>query len=222
MIGVSEIKKEIPDTNPERSVPGTETKRLLHLGCFDTPVEGWVNTDITPHIWVARIPMAASALYFSGKLSSQRFAQHRSGIFRRVTYLNVAKKFPYRSDSFRAIFTCHMLEHLYPSVADHCIRECQRVLCRGGVLRIVVPDLDKLIRSYDPAEPDVCLQSIFQDGKGMEKNSHHWHYNYNSLKTLLLSLGFSRVERCEFQVGMCPDIEKLDNRPESLFVEAYK
>jgi hypothetical protein len=86
----------------------------------------------------------------------------------------------------------------------------------------VVPDLDKLIRSYDPAEPDVCLQSIFQDGKGMEKNSHHWHYNYYSLKTLLLSLGFSRVERCEFQVGMCPDIEKLDNRPESLFVEAYK
>jgi SAM-dependent methyltransferase len=222
MIGVSEMKKEIPATSLEKPAPGIETKKRLHLGCFDVPVDGWVNTDITPHIWVARIPMAASALHFSGKLSSQRLAQHKSGIFRKVTYLNVAKKFPYPSDSFRAIFTSHMLEHLYPSVANHCIRECQRILCRGGVLRIAVPDLDKLIGSYDPADPDLALQSIFQDGKGMEKNSHHWHYNFNSLKALLFNLGFSKVERREFQVGMCPDLEKLDNRPESLFVEAFK
>jgi hypothetical protein len=34
----------------------------LHLGCLDRPVDGWVNTDITPHIFVARIPLAARIL----------------------------------------------------------------------------------------------------------------------------------------------------------------
>jgi SAM-dependent methyltransferase len=196
--------------------------RPLHLGCFDEPADGWVNTDITPHVWVSKIPLAARALYLLGKISPKRFAQHQSGVFQKVVYLNVAKNFAFPSDSFRAIFTCHMLEHLYPSVAVHCIGECHRVLCRDGVLRIVVPDLDKMVKDYDPASPDSFLDGIFQYDTGHEKNAHHWHYNFNSLRALLSKIGFSRVERREFQVGDCPDVALLDKRPESLFVEAYK
>jgi SAM-dependent methyltransferase len=200
---------------------GAESKQL-HLGCFDSPVDGWVNTDITPHIWITRVPLAARALHLAGRMSPERLAQHRNGIFRRVTYLNVAKKFPYQSGSFRAIFSCHMLEHLYPPVATHCIRECCRVLRHRGVLRIVIPDLDRIVSRYDPKAPESFLQSVFEYGRGLKKNSHHWHYNFCSLKTALLKAGFSRVERREFQVGDCPDVVKLDRRPESLFVEAYK
>jgi len=166
--------------------------------------------------------MAARVLHLVGKMSTERLEQHRDGLFRKVDYLNVAKDFPYPSGSFRAIFTCHMLEHLYPPVAIHCIRECHRVLRRGGVLRIVIPDLDQLVSNYDPDSPSGFLQSIFEYGRGLEKNSHHWHYNYRSLNAALLNVGFSRVERCEYQVGACPDVKKMDKRPESLFVEAYK
>jgi hypothetical protein len=198
-----------------------ETKQL-HLGCFDAPAEGWLNTDITPHIWISRIPLAARALHLVGKLSSERMAQHRDGVFRKVTYLNVSRDFPYEAESFRAIFTCHMLEHLYPPTAMHCMRECYRVLCRGGVLRIVIPDLDRIVSNYDPTAPNAFLQSIFEYGRGLEKNSHHWHYNYSSLKAALRVVGFSKVQRCKFQVGECPDLKKIDRRPESLFVEAFK
>jgi SAM-dependent methyltransferase len=200
---------------------GTETKQL-HLGCFDAPAEGWVNTDITPHIWISRIPLAARVLHLAGKMSSERLAQHRNGVFHKISYLNVAKRFPYRSESFRAIFSCHMLEHLYPPVAAHCMRECHRVLRHDGVFRIVIPDLDRIVSRYDHQEPESFLQSIFEYGRGLEKNSHHWHYNFSSLKTAMLGVGFSRVERREFQVGDCPDVARLDRRPESLFVEAYK
>jgi SAM-dependent methyltransferase len=196
--------------------------RPLHLGCFDAPADGWINTDITPHIWVSKIPMAARALHLLGKISPERFAQHQRGVFKNIVYLNVAKNFDFPSDSFGAVFTCHMLEHLYPSTAERCVGECHRVLCHGGVLRIVVPDLDKMIAEYDASNPESFLDSIFQYGSGHVKNAHHWHYNFNSLRALLLKIGFSRVERRAYQVGDCPDIEYLDKRPESLFVEAYK
>jgi SAM-dependent methyltransferase len=194
----------------------------LHLGCFDRPFDGWVNTDITPHIWISRVPFAANAFHFVGMISSARLEQHREGIFRQIKYLNLSKKFPYASNSFEAIFTCHVLEHLYPSAAARCLKECLRVLRPDGVLRIAVPDLDRMVRNYDPSFPESFLQGIFQYGVGADKNSHRWHYNFTNLRSNLLKLGFSRVTRCEFRIGTCPDLEKVDNRPESLFVEAFK
>ncbi len=68
---------------------------MLHLGCFDQPLDGWVNTDTTPHIWISRVPFAAKLLHSVGMMPSKRLAQHRAGIFRRIKYLNVSKKFPH-------------------------------------------------------------------------------------------------------------------------------
>jgi hypothetical protein len=46
-------------------------------------------------------------------------------------------------------------------------------------------------------------------------------YNFESLKQLLQEAGFNRVLRRDYREGECPDVKHLDNRPESLFVEAY-
>ena len=194
----------------------------LHLGCFDQPLDGWINTDITPHIWVSRIPFAAKFLYSVGMMSSKRLEQHQAGIFRQIKYLNLSKKFAYPSNSLAAIFTSHVLEHLYPPVALRCCGECLRVLRPNGVLRIAVPDLDRMVRGYDAADPESFLQEMLQYGVGADKNSHHWHYNYTNLSSHLLKLGFSRVTRCDYRIGRCPDVDRIDSRPESLFVEAFK
>ena len=57
-----------------------ETRRL-HLGCFDQVFPGWVNTDITPHIFIARIPGLAWLLYRAGMMSEQRYEQHKKRVF---------------------------------------------------------------------------------------------------------------------------------------------
>jgi SAM-dependent methyltransferase len=194
----------------------------LHLGCLDRPFDGWVNTDITPHIWISRVPFAPRLLNFVGMMPSSRLLQHQAGIFRQIKYLNLKKKFPHTSNSYAAIFTSHVLEHLYPHAAVHCLKECLRVLRPKGVLRIAVPDLDRMVRDYDPTLPESFLQGIFQYGVGAERNSHHWHYNFTNLRSRLLKVGFSTVTRCEFKTGTCPDLETIDSRPESLFVEAFK
>jgi hypothetical protein len=35
----------------------------LHLGCFDQAYDGWVNADVTPHIFISRVPGLALILF---------------------------------------------------------------------------------------------------------------------------------------------------------------
>lgn len=195
----------------------------LHLGCFDQPVEGWINTDVTPHLLVARVPGAAKVLGRVNLLSEIRRRQHMAGTFRRVDYLDVGRRFPYASSSFEAIFSAHMLEHLPPAVAANCLAECLRVLKPGGVMRVGVPDLDLWVENYDRNDPDTFVDAIFEIRQNGGKNRHHWMYNETSLVRTLLGIGFTKVARREYRQGECPDIDVLDNRPdETLFVEAAK
>ncbi len=55
---------------------------------------------------------------------------------------------PFPSDSFDAAYGSHVLEHLEPDAASRLLRECNRILRPGGILRIVVPDLETIARLY--------------------------------------------------------------------------
>jgi hypothetical protein len=105
-----------------------EEPRKLHLGCFDQTFAGWVNTDITPHIFIARIPYASWVLWKCGLLCEERYKRHQQGVFRSVSYLDVTKKFPYKNESFEYVFCSHLLEHLYQEKAIVMVKEVYRVL----------------------------------------------------------------------------------------------
>lgn len=197
--------------------------RNLHLGCLETGLPGWENTDITPHIFVTRIPGAARLLRSLSLMSRERYEQHRRGVFRRVRYLNAAKRFPYAAGTFDNVFSCHMLEHLYRNEAEGCVNEVYRVLKPGGVFRVIVPDLDIAVREYDGTHPEVFLEKIYVNTQRRDKNRHHWMYTAASLGALLSSAGFSKAELCTYRAGRCPDLDRLDSRPaESLFMEGVK
>lgn len=55
---------------------------------------------------------------------------------------------PFEDNSFDVVYHSHVLEHLSPADGESLIRECHRVLCPGGVLRIVVPDLERIAELY--------------------------------------------------------------------------
>jgi len=201
-------------------VAGTEVTKV-NLGSFARVLPGWINTDITPHVFVARIPLAAFFLHRIGLLSDLRYEQHKSGLFRQVRYLDVTKRFPFADDSIDFVFSSHMLEHLGPDQGRQCLAEVHRVLRPGGIVRISVPDLDRLMVSYDPEFPERFLVAFFQsDQRG--KNRHYWYYNQVSMIRILRELGFSTAYQCSYRQGHCVDLDIIDNRPESLFVEARK
>ncbi|HWL54653.1 MAG TPA: methyltransferase domain-containing protein [Chthoniobacteraceae bacterium] len=66
----------------------------------------------------------------------------------RVQRVNLLNRFPFDSESFDAVYSSHVLEHFTQAQGRFLIGEAHRVLRKGGVLRIVVPDLEASCREY--------------------------------------------------------------------------
>jgi SAM-dependent methyltransferase len=202
----------------------TGVHRRLQLGAFDHIQDGWLNTDVTPHLFVARVPGLAWLLHRVGVIGPERYAAFRSGAFRRLSYLDVTRPFRFDDDTFEAVYASHLLEHLDPGVAERCLEEVRRVLRPGGVLRLAVPDLDEVVAQYDPGNPDGFLAGLYDahSGRRSRNSLHRWMYNAFSLDELMRRVGFREVERCEYRQGRCPDVEQIETRRWSLFMEGIK
>ena len=195
----------------------------LHMGCFNRVLSGWHNTDITPHIWIARIPFAPYICRRIGVITEERFREHRKGSFREVHYLDITRRFPYPDNVFEAAFCSHVLEHIPRQAVSHFFREVFRVLRQGAIFRVVVPSLEMAISAYSAENPDPCLDMIFENNHSSAKNIHKWMYTKQSLSKVFRAAGFTAVTPCSYRVGRMPDVEAADNRPEnSIYVEGEK
>jgi SAM-dependent methyltransferase len=194
----------------------------LHIGCFDVPLAGWYNTDVTIHIVVARIPFLAPLLHALGLIDARRYQQHRDGVFHKVHYLNALKKFPFSDYSVEAVYSSCMLTNFTRQQALVCLKEINRILRPDSILRIAVPDLDRWLRTYDPNDPDGFLRLIFEPEIKAEENRIHWMYNPFSLKKILQEAGFKNVVICEMCQGKCPDAQKIDYRSDVVYMEGEK
>lgn len=61
---------------------------------------------------------------------------------------DVARGLPFEDEEFHGIYCSHLLEHLSKVQAQALLGECLRVLRPGGALRVVVPDLEAIVRLY--------------------------------------------------------------------------
>lgn len=80
---MEDVLEEQDGVETPTALPAFISKKL-HLGCFEMPIPGWINTDITPHLWVARIPNIARLLWRMGRISDERYDQHCRGLFRAI------------------------------------------------------------------------------------------------------------------------------------------
>lgn len=65
-----------------------------------------------------------------------------------VIAADISKSIPFPDESFDVVYHSHLLEHLPKRDVGKFIIECGRVLKSGGVLRIAVPDLEAITRTY--------------------------------------------------------------------------
>ncbi|APB34598.1 type 11 methyltransferase [Gloeomargarita lithophora Alchichica-D10] len=72
------------------------------------------------------------------------FTVHTPGIFA----IDLRKKLPFQENTFDLIYHSHVLEHLTRIDAENFLGECYRILKPNGILRIVVPDLENIVREY--------------------------------------------------------------------------
>ncbi len=61
---------------------------------------------------------------------------------------NILQGIPFDNNLFDVVYHSHVLEHFHKKDGEEFIKECYRVLKPGGIIRIAIPDLEKIIENY--------------------------------------------------------------------------
>jgi SAM-dependent methyltransferase len=143
---------------------------------------------------------------------------------------NCERRLPFGDATVDALFHEHLLEHLPLKSGLDLTLECYRLLKPGGILRVGVPDVARLLRSWldQPSDfvesvrpgrptPFLAVQEVFYCC------GHRTMYDFETLALLCRAAGFEMIEQRDFgdsRLSPCPDSEH--RRSGTLYVEAVK
>ena len=102
-------------------------------------------------------------------------------------------------ESITEIYACHILEHVRRDGAPAVLQEWCRVMAAGGEIRIAVPDFEAVVAEYESNRDASKLQGLLYGGQNYEYNFHYVAYDFDYLKTLLETAGFSDVRRYDWR-----------------------
>ncbi len=209
----------------------------VNVGCGLTPTEGWRNFDNSPTVRLARLP-GLSALRALRLLDPERY---RFACFARdhgIEFADATERIPLPDASCDALYSSHMLEHLDRLEAERFLHEAHRVLAPGGVIRIAVPDLTKLVQEYEATGDadrfiERTLLSVPRPKSAAARlrlllagvRHHLWMYDGTSLCRLLERAGFVGPEVTPPGTTRIVHPEPLDlseRVDESVYVEAER
>ena len=214
----------------------------LHLGSGPYAEPGWINVDKSRTPAISRIRPLVRMLARVGVLTEQQ----RNTIWpREVIRRDLSKPLPWGDNTAKAIYSSHMVEHFERAEAQRLLGECLRVLAPGGVLRLVLPDVQVGVRVYlqqkeagNPRAADELVGSLFYTAygdmprlrrlaTGLLHRPHRWMYDIDSMRAVLSEVGFSPIQECAFRRGACPDLATIEIRDgvdeaASFYVEAFK
>jgi len=92
------------------------------------------------------------------------------------------------------VYMCHVLEHVKRANLKDVLLEMKRILKDGGVLRLSVPDFDKLIDVYNASGRKMeTISHQLMGGQDHEHNIHYCVFNCRRLSELLEEVGFRKV-----------------------------
>ncbi len=200
-----------------------KTTVKINLGCGPNGIAGWKNYDWGILPLLSRLPMLRKLLVGVGLLDSSYDIAWPKVILR-----DIRKHLDLEDSSVDYIYCSHVLEHFEKYETKKILRECKRVLKKYGVIRVVVPDLKKMMATYNGAD-DFCRKYYGYD-KDVETGlmamfirGHQWMYDVESMKEMLTSTGFCNIIEVDFRKGNCPDVDLLDyegHREISMYLEA--
>jgi len=120
---------------------------MVNLGSSARTAHGWTNIDSSLILKLGKHRRISKLLWKVGLLNSDRYARMQR-LDEGCVVWNLAKGIPYPDRTFDVVYHSHLLEHIDREGAPGFLAECFRVLKPGGVIRIVVPDLEQLARTY--------------------------------------------------------------------------
>jgi predicted SAM-dependent methyltransferase len=178
----------------------------LHLACGTVYKEGWLNIDNNSGRNLKSLDLCC----------------------------DLSKGIPAQDNSVDFIYHEHFLEHLTPDEARVFLNECMRVLKHGGVMRLSMPDLDMVVRTY--LNPEIFeKEHAFRESIGMgdftpaaviNAGFRRWNHKYlYDRDELVIRLGEVGVAPTQIQFvnsgeSVHPDLRNLETRHYSDFLIA--
>ncbi len=136
-------------------------------------------------------------------------------------------------DSAELIYASHVLEHIGRKEYKEVLKNWFLTLKKGGVLRLAVPDLEKVFHHYSHHKDLKQLLGFLYGGQTYPENFHYCGWDFQTLSQDLYEIGFEKVERYDWRktehshiddFSQCylPHMDKENGILMSLNIEATK
>lgn len=113
----------------------------------------------------------------------------------------------FKDNSVDEIYACHVLEHVGRKQVDNVIREWNRILKVGGIVRISVPDFDAVVTHYQQHKSIQDIMGLVVGGQRDEFDYHCVLFDFESMRTLLQSSGFQQIQRYDWRDFLPPNFD---------------
>jgi predicted SAM-dependent methyltransferase len=148
---------------------------------------------------------------------------------KKEVYLDATARYPFADGSFQYVFSEHMIEHVSWEAGVIMLRECYRVLAKGGKLRIVTPNLAKFVQLLN-GNPDVEAQKFIDAKFRFERTpvtpipgtyilnrqvreyGHQFLYDPSALRKSLELAGFKQIAQYEVAELTDPVFKEVELR----------
>jgi SAM-dependent methyltransferase len=229
----SESVGQRPGTD-ERANPNGEI--WINLGCGHNSSPAWDNFDRSPMILLRRYSWLRKGFRKAGILADDHLQSYPENVNRR----DLARPLPYADLTVSAVYSSHMLEHLYLDDARKLLRECFRVTKPGAILRLALPDGElfakelvaagenddgeaslhyhEMLRAYPDTRPSGRRMITFIGGS----NWHKWQPTRSLVRRLLSDAGFTNITEVAYREGELPQLDLVEVREDSMFFEAVR
>lgn len=182
--------------------------KKFHLGCGTIFIKDYLNIGYWHHLGV-------DTLYGSP-----------NGVEGSVLYNHdLVLGIPAADDSLDVVYHSRLLEHMSYAEGIEFIAACHRVLRPGGILRVLVPDLELWCANYVANNDfffDEYRRGALNDDRALyptkgsvfmgalHNHGHKCGYDFATLRSVLDRAGFNAIRRTMVQDSELPDIAVVE------------
>lgn len=139
----------------------------------------------------------------------------------------------FKNESVDLIYSSHVLEHFGRNEYKTVLKKWFDLLKNDGILRIAVPDFEKVVEHYNEHKDLNILRGFLYGGQNYEQNFHYCIWDYKTLEHDLKTIGFSKISRYDwkdtehsdiddYSQSYLPHMDKINGKLMSLNIEAIK